>query len=115
MTDTTPSKEDLRRIKRMKRFENPWMNPQLLWGVGILLAIVIVGLLGRVFWDLDLVFTGSTPLKLPPVGFENLRKQPGVWDYPIGTDGAGRDMLALIVIGAPNSLMVRSEEHMTLF
>ena len=106
MTDTTPSKEDLRRIKRMKRFENPWMNPQLLWGVGILLAIVIVGLLGRVFWDPDLVFTGSTPLKLPPVGFENLRKQPGVWDYPIGTDGAGRDMLALIVIGAPNSLMV---------
>ncbi|MEO0912286.1 MAG: ABC transporter permease, partial [Pseudomonadota bacterium] len=51
-------------------------------------------------------FTGSATLKLPPVGFENLRKQPGVWDHPLGTDGGGRDMLALIIIGAPNTLFV---------
>ena len=106
MTDIAPTKEEIRRAKRMKRFDNPWMNPKMLWGAGILIAIVIMGLVGRVLWDPVLVFTGSTPLKLPPLGFENLRKQPGVLDHPIGTDGAGRDMLALIIIGAPNSLLV---------
>ena len=93
-------------MRRMKRFDNPWRNPKLYWGAGILLAILALGVAGRLLWSTDLVYTGSTPLKLPPVGFENLRKQPGLWDYPLGTDGAGRDMLALIVIGAPNSLLV---------
>jgi len=95
-----------RRARRMKRFDNPWMNPKLLWGLGILLGIILLGLFGRIVWDPELVFTGSAPLKLPPLGFENLRKQPGVLDFPLGTDGTGRDMLALLIIGAPNSLMV---------
>ena len=103
-----PDTADLtaRQIKRMKRFDNPWRNPKLMWGAGLLLGIFALGLLGRVFWNLDLVFTGSATLKLPPVGFENLRRQEGVWDYPLGTDGSGRDMLSLLIIGAPNSLMV---------
>ena len=92
--------------RRMHRFDNPWTNPKLVWGTGLLLAIVFLGLLGRLLWNLDLVFTGSATLKLPPIGFENLRGQPGVMDHPIGTDGSGRDMLALIIIGAPNSLFV---------
>ena len=92
--------------RRMRRFDNPWTNPKLFCGVGLLLAIVALGLLGRLLWDLDLVFTGSAPLKLPPIGFENLRGQPGVPAHPIGTDGSGRDMLALIAIGAPNTLFV---------
>lgn len=106
MSDTTLTRAERAQARRMKRFENPWMNPKLLWGAGILISIIILGLLGRIFWDPELVFTGSAPLKLPPVGFENLRKQPGIWDHPIGTDGAGRDLLALIIVGAPNSLFV---------
>jgi len=106
MTDMPLTKDERRRVKRMKRFDNPWMNPKLIWGIGILLGIVLLGLLGRAIWNLDLVFTGSVPLKLPPVGFENLRRQEGVMDYPLGTDGGGRDMLALIIVGAPNSLFV---------
>lgn len=113
MADTTPNtagaqSPDLtaRQIKRMKRFDNPWRNPKLVWGAGLLLGIVAMGIVGRFFWNLDLVFTGSAQLKLPPVGFENLRRQEGVWDYPLGTDGSGRDMLSLLIIGAPNSLMV---------
>ncbi|MDA9020153.1 ABC transporter permease [Flavimaricola sp.] len=95
-----------RQIKRMKRYDNPWRNPKLIWGASLLLGIIVMGLLGRLLWNLDLVFTGSAPLKLPPVGFENLRRQEGVWDYPLGTDGSGRDMLSLLIVGAPNSLMV---------
>lgn len=106
MAAETMTREDRRRARRMRRFDNPWLNPKLLWGAGLLLGIVALGLIGRMLWDLELVFTGSGTLKLPPVGFENLRRQPGVWDHPLGTDGAGRDMLALIVVGAPNSLFV---------
>ena len=91
---------------RFNRFDNPWLNPKLLWGIGILLGIVLLGILGRLLWNTELVFTGSTPLRLPPLGFENLRGQPGVADYPLGTDGAGRDLLALLIIGAPNTLMI---------
>lgn len=93
-------------IRRMKRFDNPWRNPKLIWGAGLLLGILVLGLLGRVFWNLELVFTGANTLRLPPVGFENLRGQGGEWSTPLGTDGSGRDMLSLLIIGAPNSLMV---------
>ena len=106
MATGTATREERRRARRMRRFDNPWANPKLFWGIGVLLAFVLLGLAGRAMWDLQLVFTGSAPLKLPPVGFENLRQQSGVWDYPLGTDGAGRDLLALIIIGAPNSLLV---------
>lgn len=100
------TRAELRQARRIRRFDNPWLNPKLIWGAGLLLAIIAVGIIGRFVWNLDLVFTGSAPLKLPPVGFENLRGQPGQWAHPLGTDGGGRDMLALIIIGAPNTLFV---------
>ncbi|MFO6465045.1 ABC transporter permease [Jannaschia sp. KMU-145] len=100
------TRAEKRQARRIRRFDNPWLNPKLIWGAVLLLGIVALGLIGRLLWDLDLVFTGSAPLKLPPVGFENLRGQPGVGAYPLGTDGAGRDMLAMIVVGAPNTLFV---------
>ena len=100
------TRAEKRQLKRMKRFDNPWMNPKLIWGAGLLLSIVALGLIGRILWDPDLVFTGSSLLKLPPIGFENLRGQGGTLANPLGTDGGGRDMLALIIIGAPNTLFV---------
>ncbi len=100
------TRAEKRQARRIRRFDNPWMNPKLTWGVAILLGIVAIGIIGRFVWNLDLVFTGSAPLKLPPLGAENLRGQPGVMEYPLGTDGAGRDMLALIIVGAPNTLFV---------
>lgn len=106
MAEATMTREERRRARRMKRFDNPWINPKLMWGAALLLGIIALGIIGRILWNLDLVFTGSAPVKLPPVGFENLRKQTGVLDFPLGTDGGGRDLLALIIIGAPNSLFV---------
>ena len=100
------TRAEKRQLKRMKRFDNPWMNPKLIWGAGLLLSIVALGLIGRILWDPDLVFTGSSMLKLPPIGFENLRGQGGTLANPLGTGGGGRDMLALIIIGAPNTLFV---------
>ncbi|MEM6384706.1 MAG: ABC transporter permease [Pseudomonadota bacterium] len=106
MTDALLTRADRRRARRIRRFENPWLNPKLFWGVGLLLAIIFLGLLGRLFWDPEMVFVGSAMPKLPPPGFENLRGQAGSFANPLGTEGSGRDMLALIVIGAPNSLFV---------
>ena len=100
------TRAEKRQARRIRRFDNPWYNPKLMWGVGLLLAILALGLVGRLLWDLEMVFTGSATLKLPPIGFENLRGQEGVLAHPLGTDGGGRDMLALIIIGAPNSLYV---------
>ena len=100
------TRADKRQARRIKRFDNPWLNPKLIWGAGLLLGIVLVGIVGRFLWDLDLVFTGSSALKLPPVGFENLRGQQGTLTNPLGTDGGGRDLLALIIVGAPNTLFV---------
>ena len=104
--DRPMTRAERARARRARRFDNPWLGPKLLWGAGIILGILILGLVGRVLWEPDLVFTGSGPLKLPPIGFENLRGQEGVAAHALGTDGAGRDMLALLVIGAPNTLLV---------
>lgn len=106
MTVQDMTRAERRQARRIRRFDNPWINPKLIWGVGLLIAIIAIGIIGRFVWNLDLVFTGSSPLKLPPLGFENLRKQPGALDHPLGTDGGGRDMLSLIIIGAPNTLFV---------
>ncbi|MEM1301169.1 MAG: ABC transporter permease [Pseudomonadota bacterium] len=100
------TRAEKRQARRMRRFDNPWNSPKLFWGAGLLLGIIALGILGRLFWDLEMVFTGSGMLKLPPIGFENLRGQEGTLANPLGTDGAGRDLLALIIIGAPNSLFV---------
>ena len=115
-TDVTPPGEgdvrapltwkERRAARRARRFDNPWANPKLWWGAGLLVAIAVLGLLGRTLWDMDLAFTGSGGLRLPPLGFENLRGQEGSLANPFGTDGAGRDMLALLAIGAPNTLYV---------
>ena len=95
-----------RQLKRMKRFDNPWNNPKLIWGIGLLLSIIALGILGRIFWDPELVFTGAGLPRQGPVGVENLRGQVGTWAHPLGTDVSGKDILALIIVGAPNSLYV---------
>jgi peptide/nickel transport system permease protein len=106
MTTQTQTRAERRLAKRLKNFDNPWHNPKLFWGIGILLGIVLVGILGRFLWDMELVFTGSGMLRLPPLGFENLLGQEGSLAHPLGTDGSGRDVLALLIVGAPNSLFV---------
>ncbi|MEL6953336.1 MAG: ABC transporter permease [Pseudomonadota bacterium] len=93
-------------LRRMKRFDNPWFNPKLIWGLGLLLSIIALGILGRLFWDTDLVFTGSGMPRQGPVGIENMRGQVGSWAHPLGTDVTGKDILALLIVGAPNSLYV---------
>jgi peptide/nickel transport system permease protein len=94
------------RMGRFNRWDTPWFNPKLLSGLALIAAILLLGILGRLFWNTDLAYTGSSPLNLPPVGFTSARGLVGTWDHPLGTENSGRDLLALIIQGAPNSFMV---------
>lgn len=95
-----------RRMGRFNRWDTPWLNKKLLTGVAIIGTILLVGIFGRFFWNTNLAFTGSSPLNLPPPGFVNSRGQEGTWEHPLGTENSGRDMLALMILGAPNSFLV---------
>lgn len=95
-----------RKMGRFNRWDTPWLNKKLLSGVAIIGTILLLGILGRLFWDTNLAFTASSPLNLPPPGFVNSRGQEGTWEHPLGTENSGRDMLALMIVGAPNSFMV---------
>jgi peptide/nickel transport system permease protein len=91
---------------RWNRWDTPWLNRKLLAGASVIGAILLMGLLGRFFWDTNLAYTASSPLNLPPVGFVNSRGVAGTWEHPLGTENSGRDMLALMIVGAPNSFLV---------
>jgi len=91
---------------RFNVWDTPWLNPKLIIGAAMVAMIILLGLLGRVFWDADLAFVATSPLSQPPPGFTNLRGETGTWAHPLGTENAGRDMLALMIVGAPNSLWV---------
>lgn len=96
-----------KQMGRFNRWDTPWLNTKLITGAVIIGLILLMGVLGRIFWDTSLAYTGSSPLNLPPVGFTNtLTKQVGTWAHPLGTENSGRDMVALIILGAPNSFLV---------
>jgi peptide/nickel transport system permease protein len=95
-----------KRMGRFNRWDTPWLNSKLVAGLTIIGTILLIGLLGRFFWNTDLAYTASSPLNLPPVGFTNTRKVEGTWEHPLGTENSGRDMLALLIVGAPNSFLV---------
>jgi peptide/nickel transport system permease protein len=90
----------------LNRFDNPWLNWKFLTGAGMIGLILLLVILGNIFWDTDLSRTASSPLNLPPVGFENWRDQPGISDHPLGTENSGRDMLAVLIVGTPRTIAV---------
>jgi peptide/nickel transport system permease protein len=64
-------------------------------GLSIVLAIVLFGLIGPLFRDTDMALMGKVPLSKPPS-----------LEYPLGTEALGRDMLSLVMVGAPNTFKV---------
>lgn len=101
-----PAPRVTKQMGRFNRWDTPWLNRNLIIGTVIIGLILFAGIAGRLFWNADLAYVSSSPLNLPPVGFENQRKQVGTWEHPLGTENSGRDMLALIIVGAPNSFLV---------
>ena len=104
--DRTRKTDRSSKMGRFNRWDTPWLNPLLVCGVAIIFVILAMGLAGQFFWDTDLAYTGSAPLNLPPYGFEGLRGKQGMLAHPHGTENSGRDMLALMLVGAPNTLLI---------
>jgi len=64
-------------------------------GVVLLLALYLFGLIGLHFINPKGSDMGAVPLNLGPSA-----------KYPLGTDGLGRDMFAVMVIGIPNTFKI---------
>lgn len=64
-------------------------------GVLLLLALYLFGLLGSKMVGPKMADMGATPLNLRPSA-----------EHPLGTDGIGRDMFAVMVIGIPNTFKI---------
>jgi peptide/nickel transport system permease protein len=105
MTTTSVEGTARRKGRRINLWDYPWLNPKLLIGASLLLVIILVGLIGPMVWDVTLARVGSSPLNLPPFWVQD-QVPAGQTAHPLGTENSGRDMLALIIVGAPASLKV---------
>jgi len=78
-----------------------WLNTKLVVGGAMILVVVLIGLIGPLFWDTSLAYVASSPRNLPPAWVEG-----GQDAHPLGTESMGRDMLAQLIVGTPSSLKV---------
>jgi len=70
-----------------------WRTPKLLLGLALLLSLLLLSLVGLYIVDVDKARPISVPTRKPPSA-----------EHPLGTDGGGRDMLAVIITGTPQTL-----------
>ena len=70
-------------------------NPNLMFGLVLLLILLLFSVLGRFFVDVS----NADPLSVSP-------EKPPSWVYPFGTDSQGRDLLAVMVAGTPLTLRI---------
>jgi peptide/nickel transport system permease protein len=70
-------------------------NPMFTFGLLLLLLLFLFGFIGSQLMSPKMADMGAAPLNLHPSR-----------EYPLGTDGLGRDMLAVMVIGIPNTFKI---------
>lgn len=91
------------------RWNSPWLNPKFLTGAFILLLIVLLEIVGPLFWDTTMARAASAPLNIAPL-WNPLEPSPTTRPpdlaHPLGSEGNGRDMLALLIVATPRSLRV---------
>lgn len=80
-------------VRRVASFSNE--NRMFTFGFVLLLALYLFGLIGSLLISPKMADMGASPLNLSPTR-----------EHPLGTDGLGRDMLAVMVIGIPNTFKV---------
>jgi peptide/nickel transport system permease protein len=85
----------------LNRWDSPWLNPKFVIGCILILFVLLMSLVGPLVYDVNLARVASTELNLPPMWMEG-----GSAAHPFGTESNGRDMLAVIMTGAPRSLQV---------
>jgi peptide/nickel transport system permease protein len=68
-------------------------NPRMSVGLGILLILVLIGTVGPLFVDIR----SAEPISVRP-------NQPPSWEHLLGTDSGGRELLAVMIAGTPQTL-----------
>lgn len=101
MTPLTAEEVVLPRAAPVAWWRFSWLNWKLLAGSGMVAFVILLGLVGPWFWNTHLAQVASSPINLPPFWV-----QGGQSAHPLGTEDSGRDMLALIIVGAPASLEI---------
>ena len=90
----------------VNRFESPWLNAKFVTGLVMVLAVLFMGLIGPRFWDETLARVASSPLNLPPAWVHDPQFDEPDPAHPLGTESNGRDILAVVITGAPRSFQV---------
>jgi len=91
----------------LNRWDSPWLNPKFMSGLVMVLAVLLMGLVGGRFWNEKLALVASSPLNLPPAWVTTDKQFTGATTaHPLGTESNGRDILAVIITGAPRSFQV---------
>jgi peptide/nickel transport system permease protein len=94
--------------RRLNRWDSPWLNPKLIAGFILVMFVVLLGVIGPLFWDVTQARVASAPLNIPPIW---VKDPPAIFPdpdpaHPLGTESNGRDMLALLMAAAPGTLRV---------
>jgi len=106
MSTLTFKNTGVQRMVKLKYWDTPWFNTKFIIGSLMVLSIVLMGLLGPLFWNIELAHVGSSPLNLPPIWAEHPFFQAPSLAHPLGTESSGRDMLASLITGAPRSFQI---------
>ena len=87
-----------------------WVNPTLIAGLVLVLLVMVSEWMLPIFVDTDQIAVGSGAPSVVPsfgptpdlaAGFVEATS-----DHPLGTDGRGRDMLAVLAVGTPRTLKI---------
>lgn len=70
-------------------------NPTLAVGIGLLLAVILFSGIGSIFVPTSRAYALSVPAS-----------RPMSWEFPLGTDRQGRDLLAVMIAGTPLTLRI---------
>ena len=70
-------------------------NPPLLFGSGLIIALLLFVVIGHLVWNEELYRPLSAPTRQAPS-----------WEYPFGTDTTGRDLLAVAIKGTPLTMRI---------
>lgn len=71
------------------------LNARLLVGLGIILAVLLFSYIGPLFVNPELAEVG-----------ESMPSRPPSREHPLGTEAQGRDMLAALMLGTPQTLKI---------
>lgn len=90
----------------INRWDSPWLNTKFVTGLAMVVVILAMGLVGTRLWSERLALVASSPINLPPVWVHDAQFPPPDTKHPLGTESNGRDILAVIITGAPRSFQV---------